>query len=131
MGTVGFDIVEMPWTRAFFDTDKAFLLRTIEHAKTYDNWDILNYEPSKAHLLYALEGLEKLVKRLSVDKVDEQNYLEWAEDFGCISICDIHGIIQHKEFGCKLCNEAAGLYHEIDYDGKLIRECPGREGGSI
>lgn len=109
-GTVGFDIVEMPWRRDSFDADKKFILRVIQNAKEHDNWDVLEYEPARSHLMYALDRFEKLINRMSIDDVDEQNYQEWIEDFPIVSRCNKHKIIMYKPFGCKICNEIGSYY---------------------
>jgi hypothetical protein len=47
LGTVDFDIVEMPWDKASFDDDKAFMLRIIEGAKQKIGWETLHYQPNE------------------------------------------------------------------------------------
>ena len=60
IGTVGFHIVEMPWDKKTFDTDKAFLLRTVARARELTTqesvWDKLRYRPNPENIEYALDG---------------------------------------------------------------------------
>ena len=54
IGAVGFDIIEMPWERESFETDKAFMPEMIHHARNLSleksAWEILGYEPEQKYL---------------------------------------------------------------------------------
>lgn len=115
MGNVGFDIVEMPWTSDTFKTDKTFVLEMIHHARALTSekrvWEKMGYEPGHEHLVYALNSFEVLIKRMSINDVDEDNYREWisaAEIDDPIntgfSQCPKHEVLLSL-FGCKLCND--------------------------
>lgn len=115
MGNVGFDIVEMPWTSDTFETDKTFVLEMIHHARALTSekrvWKKMGYEPGQEHLVYALNSFEVLIKRMSINDVDEDNYREWisaAEIDDPIntgfSQCPKHEVLLSL-FGCKLCND--------------------------
>lgn len=43
IGTVGFSLSEMPWTKDKFDDEKAFLLNVINAVKQKLGWDTLDY----------------------------------------------------------------------------------------
>lgn len=47
IGTVGFDIDEMPWTIDTFEEEKDFMLRMISNAIKGTGWGKLSYEPRK------------------------------------------------------------------------------------
>ena len=80
MVAVGFDIVEMPWERDFFETDKAFVLEMIHHAWVLSQgqsvWEKLGYEPGHELLQNALSCFGALIKRMTVDDIDENNLVE-------------------------------------------------------
>ena len=84
IGTVDFDIIEMPWQINSFDADKAFLLNVINHAKELSSqknvWDKLGYMPNNENLYYALNGFEILIKQMTVNDIDENNLHEWLND---------------------------------------------------
>ncbi|MBR2177377.1 MAG: hypothetical protein IJ861_10610 [Clostridia bacterium] len=115
IGNVGFDIITMPWQIHTFDTDKAFLLKTISYARTISlqqsTWKILKYKPNLEHLMYALDGFEKLINRMSISDVNENNIKEWINEaekddpiYCGFPKCSKHGIMLSM-FGCKFCND--------------------------
>lgn len=115
MGNVGFDIIEMPWSKETFEQDKVFWLNVIEHASVLSRqkkvWMKLGYEPGKSHIDYALNGFTVLIKRMTLMDIDENNLKEWLaesepDDPVCCGYpkCPNHGIIL-SFCGCKLCND--------------------------
>ena len=115
MGNVGFDIVEMPWTSDTFETDKTFVLEMIHHARALTSekrvWEKMGYEPGQKQLKYSLDSFEALIKRMTINDVDEDNYREWisaAEKDDPINLgfprCTNHDVLLCL-FGCKLCND--------------------------
>lgn len=54
LGTVGFDIVEMPWKKETFSNDKIFLLNVIKSAESKLGWEKLDYIPE-----FILPNLQK------------------------------------------------------------------------
>ena len=62
IGTVGFDIVDMPWDRNSFDDDKPFMLRVIEGARHKLGWETLGYVPNEAFVAEYLDKFQKLVE---------------------------------------------------------------------
>lgn len=115
IGTVGFDIIEMPWERDSFETDKTFILEMIHHARTLSQeqsvWEKLGYEPGQKHLKNALSCFENLIKRMTIDDIDENNLMKWilaAKGNDPINSgfphCSKHGVLL-SVFGCKLCND--------------------------
>lgn len=115
IGTVGFDIIEMPWERESFETDKAFMLEIIHHARNLSlersSWEILGYEPGQKHLQYALSGFEALIKRMTINNIDENKLMKWLasaknnDPINCgFPRCPKHGVLL-SVFGCKLCND--------------------------
>lgn len=116
IGTVGFEVVCMPWDKRSFLSDKHFLFDTIRSAREKNGWEILNYEPDPEHVSYSLDGFEALVKRMKSDDVNEKYLEEWLSDRktgdpvleGCRK-CPTHGAVM-SFFGCKFCNDCGGEY---------------------
>ena len=115
IGTVGFDIIEMPWERETFETDKAFMLEMIHHARNLSlersAWEILGYEPGQKNLQYVLSGFEALIKRMTINNIDENKVIKWLasakknDPINCgFPRCPKHGVLL-SIFGCKLCND--------------------------
>lgn len=114
-GTVGFDIVEMPWQIKTFEADKDFMLVVTEYAQKLlqrgSLCDMLGYSPDKESLQTVLNGFEALIRRMTVNDVDENNLNEWlssadqTDPVNCgYPQCPKHNVLL-SVFGCKLCND--------------------------
>ena len=115
MGTVGFDITEMPWQTDSFEADKTFMLGTINNARLLSVqrsvWNKLGYEPNQKLIEYALSRFEALIKRMTINDIDENNLEDWcsaAEEDDPVNCgfpkCSKHGVLL-SFCGCKLCND--------------------------
>lgn len=109
LGVVGFDIVDMPWAKDSFEEDKEFMLDVIEGVKNELGWKTLDYEPNEERILRNMETFRKLIDRMSVDDIDEENLTEWlsaadAEDpINCgFPKCEKHDTYV-SVFGCQVC----------------------------
>ena len=90
---------------------KAYLLRVIDTARNRKDWGILGYRPDPKHIVYALNGFEHLIQRMTIDDVDEGVLEGWIKDteakdpIRCgFPKCDKHQLLL-SYLGCKLCNE--------------------------
>ncbi|MFD1175995.1 hypothetical protein ACFQ3W_06690 [Paenibacillus puldeungensis] len=115
IGTVGFDIDEIPWTIAFFEREKDFLLRTISSAIDGLGWERLSYEPRKDWLIECLKQFRLMINAFDKESIDMNSYLEWSEideDDDCPTIpigypkCAKHDIYLSCH-GCILCNNGS------------------------
>lgn len=113
MGTVGFDIREMPWNINCFEKCRLFLLKTIELAENKTEWDKLGYQPNEELLLPALKKFAEMISNMTADYVDENASKEWLgaaeidDPILCgFSKCEKHGILLSC-FGCLICNAEA------------------------
>ena len=111
LGTVGFDIVEMPWDKGSFDDDKAFMLRVIDGAKQKTGWETLQYQPNEAFVNECLETFKRLIERMTVDDIIEANLSEWlsgADDNDPVKCgfpkCKIHDAYISAH-GCQVCTD--------------------------
>ena len=80
IGTVGFDIVDMPWDKDSFDEDKAFMLRVIEGARHKLGWETLGYEPNEEFVAEYLDTFQKLIQRMSAEDIIEESLTEWLSE---------------------------------------------------
>ncbi|MET3937518.1 hypothetical protein ABIC22_000330 [Paenibacillus sp. PvP094] len=79
IGTVGFDIDEMPWSIDIFEEEKDFMHRMIAHAIAEAGWEKLSYKPRKESLIPCLEQFQTMIHTFNRDDVNLDNYLEWSE----------------------------------------------------
>ena len=80
IGTVGFDIVDMPWDRNSFDDDKTFMLRVIEGARHKLGWETLGYVPNEAFVAEYLDKFQKLVECMTAENILEGSLSEWLSE---------------------------------------------------
>lgn len=110
-GCVGFEIVEMPWTMETFEEDKAFMKKVINGAKKKTGWEKLDYHPNERLVFRDLRAFEKLIDRMTVDDIREEESRNWmseAEENDPVRCgfprCEKHGIFLTC-FGCQICND--------------------------
>lgn len=110
-GCVGFEIVEMPWTIETFEEDKAFMKKVIGGAKKKTGWEKLDYHPNERLVFRDLRAFEKLIDRMTVDDIREEESRNWiseAEENDPVRCgfprCEKHGIFLTC-FGCQICND--------------------------
>jgi len=115
IGTVGFDIDEMPWTTEHFDREKEFMIRAVSGAIEGLGWERLSYEPNKEMVIRCLEQFKLMIKAFDKSHVNEKSYLEWSEieegdEYPTIPPgypkCEKHGIYLSCH-GCILCNNGS------------------------
>lgn len=110
-GTVGFDIVDMPWDKDSFDEDKAFMLKVIEGAEHKSGWEKLSYTPNEENALCYLDKFRVLIEKMTKDDVNEEVLTEWCKDAEeeyparrDFCICEKHGAYVGIH-GCQVCND--------------------------
>lgn len=111
IGTVGFDLAELPWKCDKFEQQKAFMLKTLEGVKNKLGWETLDYTPNEEMLTGRIYWIRNMIEQMSVEDIDENNTMEWLcddEDGGMIPKgypkCQCHRILL-SIFGCMACND--------------------------
>lgn len=111
LGTVGFDISEMPLEKTTFDEDKKFLLNTIEGARRKLGWETLGYQPNEEFAAEYLDKFEKLIDKMTVDDIKDGSLTLWlagAEGNDPINRgfpkCKIHETYI-SIYGCQVCTD--------------------------
>lgn len=113
LGTVGFDIREMPWNTERFEENKRFLLNVIEAAENRTDWDKLGYHPNEKLLFPELKKFAEMILRLAVKYVFPNALGEWIMDVDSDDpvICGFPKCPKHETlltcFGCLFCNAEA------------------------
>lgn len=110
MGTVGFDIREMPWNINRFEESRRFMLETVVLAKNKTDWDKLDYAPNEELLFPVLNKFSDMLSKLAAKDIDPNAVEEWLSDatsddpvFLGFPKCEKHGALLSC-FGCQLCN---------------------------
>lgn len=112
IGTVGFDIDELPWTTESFIAEKQFLLKALDNAISGFEWSKLSYEPNNEMVIRRLDHFKKMIIEFEVNDVDEQQYLDWIENNDQDETptiprgypkCEKHNILLSCH-GCLICN---------------------------
>ncbi|MDE6580020.1 MAG: hypothetical protein K2K41_05755 [Ruminiclostridium sp.] len=110
MGTVGFDVCEMPWNIEAFKENKTFLLNVIEGAKNKSGWELLEYTPNEELLFPCLDMFAQLISKIGADNIKPEALKEWLEaatssDPVLLGFpqCPKHGALLSC-FGCQICN---------------------------
>ena len=107
MGTVGFDLSEMPWSRSGFSQEKAFMLEVVQDAWTHLGHGVLAFGTPPETLRGWLEQFRMLMLHLlpeHLDRFEADADPNWACEFELDQgVCATHGVL-HSEFGCLICN---------------------------
>ncbi|RUT44533.1 hypothetical protein EJP82_18145 [Paenibacillus anaericanus] len=113
IGTVGFDIDDIPWTTENFEREKDFMLRAISNAIGGLGWERLSYEPRKDWVIGCLEQFKLMIDIFDKSNININSYIEWSEieegdnnptiPFGYPK-CQKHSIYLSCH-GCILCND--------------------------
>lgn len=115
IGTVGFDIREMPWNTERFEENKRFILKVIEAAENKTDWDKLGYRTNEELIFPALKKFAELITQITVDNVDENAAKEWfgAAESGAPTLCGFPKCPKHGAlltlWGCLFCNAEEGI----------------------
>lgn len=110
MGTVGFDLWDMPWNPDTFEEDRGFLLWVISAAKGRLGWEWLDYSPNEDMLFPCLDRFAELVSRVKASEIRPDILEEWlAEaDISDPVLCGFPTCPKHHVlltvFGCHICN---------------------------
>lgn len=106
IGTVGFDICDMPWNVQTFDQDKNFLIKTVLGAKNRLLWECLDYRPNEEILFPCLDKFIVLLSQMDKYNVQPQILQEWlAEEGLTFQKCPKHHAFLTC-FGCQICNNS-------------------------
>lgn len=117
IGTVGFDICEMPWNPITFEDNKKFLLNVIYHAKNRFGWELLEYKPNEDFIFYSLDQFAVLINKMCINDIQQgslEKWLDYSEDNDPI-FCGFPKCKKHNTlltcFGCHICNNWRSDYN--------------------
>lgn len=102
IGTVGFDIGDIPWNRVKFNEEKEFILKTIDGAKNKIGWETLGYKPNETMLMPVLDKLQNMIYEFEVDQIKSNSARYEIEIPVQLRKCNIHNTFITK-YGCQCC----------------------------
>ncbi len=108
LGTVGFDVVEMPWQRETFLSNKAFLLHVITAAENKLGWEKLDYTPE--YISKNLQKFREYIEKMTEHDIDDNIAVEWLNEAGSDDPvnCGFPRCKKHNTLltflGCQICN---------------------------
>lgn len=79
MGTVDFDIREMPWYVNCFEESRRFMMKTIELAESRTDWGKLDYTPNEKLLFPVLNKFSDMLSKLSAKDIIPNALREWLD----------------------------------------------------
>lgn len=109
-GTVGFAISDLPWNRATFEADRAFLGTVVLGAKNRIGWEKLDYTPNEDLLFPCLDTFAELVLQMDRGDIRDSELEEWIAGAADIDpvVCGFPLCPKHHTlltvFGCHICN---------------------------
>jgi hypothetical protein len=111
IGTVGFDICEMPWNEDVFKEQKQFLFHVIDDVLEKNGWNELSYTPRYDMVADRMEAFRKLLQKMKVEDIDKEAIQEWMEvskeerkGKDKYPVCEIHNVLLTC-FGCQVCHD--------------------------
>lgn len=110
LGTVGFNVIEMPWRKKTFLNDRIFLLNVIKAAENKLGWEKLDYIPKLEFILPNLQKFKEYIEKMTENDIDDNAAREWldmAENNDPVN-SGFPRCKKHNTFltflGCQLCN---------------------------
>lgn len=119
IGTIYFDITEMPWIKEYFNLQKSFMLQVINRIKSKIDWHLLDYTPNDM-VIDSLDKFKNMFENLSIEDIDSEKINTWLSDtlnerkswIQKYPKCEKHGVF--KTFcGCHICNDIVYTYKDI------------------
>lgn len=111
LGTVGFDITEMPWKKECFVEQKKFMIQVLDGVMDRIGWDTLDYEPNMEIVDDRVKQLKKMFFKMQPEDIDIASIHEWLDATSAsrpikmgYQKCGKHGIYL-SIFGCIACND--------------------------
>jgi hypothetical protein len=104
LGTVDFDMSELPWSSDTFAVDRGFVLQVI-HAAKRTGWERLGYEPREEWMQHCLDQFRVMAEAFSIEHAAGSEVAAWTYGRPMqLVLCPVHQVYQH-EHGCVLCND--------------------------
>ena len=105
VGTVSFDVSDLPWLSDSLVEDQDFLRRVVAAARARTGWEKLGYMPREAPLQSCLEQFGALVDAFVIASVrgglpevqPRTDPKRWV-------LCPVHQVYEHED-GCVLCHD--------------------------
>ena len=111
LGTVLFDITEMPWKKQCFEGQKLFMLQVLDRVKGKTGWETLDYDPNEEIIFDRINSLQDMFHLIQINDINEELTDQWLEDADICKLigdgyhkCKKHGIYM-SVWGCLACHD--------------------------
>lgn len=111
IGTVSFELSEMPWDQRYLNRQRLFMLAVLDGIDQQLGWETLNYEPNQELIRNCTSQFREMLEKLTEHDIDETAGAEWrkaaTEDdpiHNGFPKCPKHDVYL-TVFGCHICND--------------------------
>jgi hypothetical protein len=106
VGVVGFDISGLPWSRATFAEDRAFVLEILAAVRGKTGWERLDYPPREDLNSECTDALGRMIEAFDVRDAftDDEAIWTFCDRPDRFETCPIHAVYLHVG-GCVVCND--------------------------
>ena len=131
LGVAGFELPAMPWKAETFEADRAFLIRTAEHAKEVmqkpETQQMLQYSVEPERVNEQMDEFIALFRCMTADLIvpeAESNWFKWHKPddptVNSFPKCRRHGVLYGCD-GCKICLDQSGLFPVMPADIERLK----------
>ena len=111
LGTVGFNITDMPWKKQCFEEQKLFMFHVLDGVRDKIGWETLDYDPNEEIIFKRIDTLHDMFQSIQNEDINEDLTDQWLEDAAICELirggypkCKKHGIYM-SIWGCLACND--------------------------
>ena len=131
LGVAGFELPDMPWEAETFEADRAFLIRTAEHAREVmqkpETKQMLDYSVAPERVDECMDEFIALFRCMTADLIvpeAESNWFKWRQPddptLNGFPKCRRHNVL-YGCFGCKICLDLSGLFPVMPADIERLK----------
>lgn len=80
IGTVGFNICDMPWDPEKLEEDKKFIISVLNGIRNRMGWETIDYSPNQEMLKSCIDKFESLVLKMTKNDINIQAINDWLNE---------------------------------------------------
>jgi len=109
IGTVGFEICDMPWELDCFEENRKFIVSVLAGIKSRLGWEVLDYTINEELLFPCIKQFENLLLQMTTKDINLTDIKRWLEELSDndfllngFSKCPKHEVLL-SIYGCHVC----------------------------